>query len=590
MRRKFSRNYSLSVVLPFVVVLIALRAEAKTPSLFLPAVAYGSGGVVVGSAAVADLNGDGNLDLVVADQNGWVGMVSVLLGNGDGTFQPAVTYNSGGNWASSVAIADVNGDGKLDIVVANYWLDYPAGDTNGTVSVLLGNGDGTFQPPTTYLSGGDQATSVAIADVNGDGWPDLVVAHCTPSWEYSECRSVDGVVGVLLNNGDGTFQPAVIYDSGGVQTNLLVAADFNGDGNPDLAVANFVSSDVSVLLGNGDGTFQTAVTYGACPGPSGLAVADLNGDGKLDLVAGGWDVAVLLGNGDGTFQPPTTYGSGGFYVWAVAVADFNGDGKLDLAVANDHAGNYAGSVGVLLGNGNGTFQPAVNYKSDGKGTRSVAAADLTGDGRPELLVTSNSGPIGVLLNDTAPNATKARLTTSGSPSFVSQPVTFAATITSTRGVVPDGRPVTFYDGDTEIGKGTTANGVATFSTSSLRAGPHTIKAIYPGQGTFRPSFGTVKQMVDKYPTATLLSSSLNPSQFGQEVTFTAQVTSSGPTPTGYVKFLDGTKTLGQVRLSGGVATLTTAKLAVGTHSITAEYSGDADNDKSTSPVLYQVVQ
>jgi large repetitive protein len=150
--------------------------------------------------------------------------------------------------------------------------------------------------------------------------------------------------------------------------------------------------------------------------------------------------------------------------------------------------------------------------------------------------------------------------------------------------------VTFFDGTTAIGTGHTAGGIATFSTSSLTAKTHNIKAAYAGDSVFDPSIGGVKQVVDKYATATSLNSSLNPSQFGQAVMFTARVTSSGPTLTGRVKFLDGTTAIGSATLSSGVATLTKSTLAVGTHPITAEYLGDADNAESTSPVLDQVVQ
>ena len=187
--------------------------------------------------------------------------------------------------------------------------------------------------------------------------------------------------------------------------------------------------------------------------------------------------------------------------------------------------------------------------------------------------------------------TKTAVTTSGSPSHVGQPVTFTATVTCRKHTIPDGELVTFYDGSAEIGTGTTTGAVAMFTTSSLTARTHIIKATYTGDGTFEPSTGLVKQVVEKYATATALSSSLNPSNYGQAVTFTATVTPTGPyAPTGKVTFKDGTTGIGTVTMSGGVATLTNPKLAVGTHPITAEYLGDADNAESTSPVLDQVVQ
>jgi FG-GAP-like repeat len=183
-------------------------------------------------------------------------------------FAPAVTYSSGGYYAISVAVADVNGDGKLDLVVANYCASWSAYCYHGAVSVLLGNGDGTFQTAIAYDSGGSSTISVAVADVNGDGKPDLLVESECASRGPNGCRQDVatatggvGVVGVLFGNGDGTFQTVVTYDSGGYGPQSVVAADVNGDGMPDLVVAsNCVSYPecengiVGVLLNKGNGT------------------------------------------------------------------------------------------------------------------------------------------------------------------------------------------------------------------------------------------------------------------------------------------------------------------------------------------------
>jgi len=383
----------------------------------------------------------------------------------------------------------------------------------------------------------------------------------------------------------------------------------NGESSPGATPGN-----VGVLLGNGDGTLQAAVAYPAGgvslpPASSLLAVADVNGDGKLDLVvessqccgSGDGVVGVLLGNGDGTFQPVVIYQSGkGGWGTSVAVADVNGDGKPDI-VATDQCNGancvHKGLVAVLLGNGDGTFQAAQSYSSGGFLTNSVAVADVNGDGKPDVLVANlcadNSldctrSSIGVLLNNTG--VTKTVVTTSVSPSFVGQSVTFTATVTSEYGAIPDGELVTFYDDTAAIGTAATASGVATFTTSSLSGKTHLIKATYPGDEKFEPSTGSVKQVVDKYTTTTALSSSPNPSTYRQAVTFTATVTSAGPTLTGKVEFKDGTKFIGSATLSGGVATFTTSKLAVDTHPIRAQYLGDAASAESTSSVLDQVVQ
>ena len=204
--------------------------------------------------------------------------------------------------------------------------------------------------------------------------------------------------------------------------------------------------------------------------------------------------------------------------------------------------------------------------------------------------TAFNSPQSAPLSGTVPYPTKTSVSTSGSPSFVGQSVTFTATVTSTHGTIPDGELVTFYDGTTALGSAALTSETAMFTTSSLSAKTHTIKATYAGDAAFVSSTGLLGQVVDKYPTTTALSSSSNPSAYGQAVTFTAAVTSAGPTPTGKVWFEDGTTGIATVTLSGGVATFTKSKLAVGTHPITAEYLGDSANAKSTSAVLNQVVQ
>ena len=347
------------------------------------------------SIIVGDFNHDHKLDLAVANANCSSypcppGSLSILLGNDDGTFQPQVTYPTG-TQPQSVITADFNGDSKRDLAVANY------GD--GTVSILLGNGDGTFQPQVTYATG-TQPRSVIAADFNGDGKLDLAVAN-----EYAD------TVSILLGNGDGTFQGHMDYPAGTSPTSLSTG-DFNGDGKLDLVTANFEGGTVSLLLGNGDGTFQFPLSYGTFLNPDCVAAADLNADGKLDVIVTDLSsntVSVLLGNGDGTFQPQQSFATGASPE-SVAMGDLNGDGKLDLVIPTD---TDLGTVSTLLGNGDGTFQSHVDFAT-GLLPVSVALGDFNRDGRVDVATANlNDNTVSVLLNTPV-------LLSTGSLSFGSQ--------------------------------------------------------------------------------------------------------------------------------------------------------------------------
>jgi hypothetical protein len=267
--------------------------------------------------------------------------VSVLLGKGDGTFQPkqTISVGSGSRW---MAVADVNGDGKPHMVIAS---------NSGGIKLLRGNGDGTFQVQQAFATGQGPG-AVAVGDLNRDGKPDLVVAN------YGTLLQPGNTVSVLLGNGDGTFAPQQTFAVGFAPDSIAVA-DVNGDGRPDLVVGcqpfnEYGVNSVSVLLGNGDGTFAPPQTFPVGPTPFSVAVADINADGKPDILVPNVfynTVSVVLGNGDGTFAPPKTY-TVGKYPASVAVADVNGEGKPDLIVANDNGGSVPG--GPCTGTGRGT--------------------------------------------------------------------------------------------------------------------------------------------------------------------------------------------------------------------------------------------
>jgi hypothetical protein len=583
---------------------------------FKPAVTYSSGGYYAFAVLVADINGDGRPDLVVA--NGCATLINlcpvkssvgVLIGNGDGSFKQVQNYDAGGS-ISGIAIADLNGDGRSDVIVADC---APTGvgcwDVEGVVAVLLGNSDGTLAPAVTYDSGGKVAITVTIADVNLDGHADVLVGNVAACNTSDNCGK--GSVGVLLGNGDGTLRPAVAFGSWWPYS--VVVADLNGDGKPDLLTTTTnAGGDVSVLLGNGDGTFQTMVPYSLnAQYQSPAVVADVNGDGKPDILVGSFYcanstilgygcISVLLGRGDGTFESVVTYKSGAVLGGWLAVADINGDGKPDLIAENGCATTCTlGSLGVLLGNGDGTFQPGVMYSSGAGGTSWVGVADLNKDGKPDLVVANPSEgdfTVGVLLNESVllvPTTTS--LISSLKPSVVGQAVTFTATVSSSGGVPANGEIITFKNGSAVLGTATLSGGMASLTTSSLPAGTFTITANYPGDSSFAastsPGLRQVVNSTTKSVTATTLVSSLNPSIYGQKVTWTATVTTSGSVPpTGNVNFKWNGNSIGSATLNAsGVATLTRSNLNADTYPLTAVYAGDASNLGSTSAVVNQVV-
>jgi hypothetical protein len=329
--------------------------------------------------AEGDFNGDGKPDLVMTDagSNPSVLLGSVLLGNGDGTFRPSGfgTFQAGDLPArndpgtlgivTQMVVADLNGDGKPDLAVTNF--------ATNTVIVLLGKGDGSFGAGTAYPTA-PGPRGITVSDFNGDGKPDLAVAADSP-----RDAPGPGNVTLLRGNGDGTFQAAVNLSAGGNATGIA-AGDFNGDGKPDLAVSAFnFNRGVTVLLGNGDGTFQAPISDPA-PATQGFSVVvgDFNGDGKPDLaVSGDYAVSVLLGDGTGSFLPPVSYATtAGNIPVRLVLADVNGDGKLDLLGSDEG--------GVLLGNGDGTFRAAPVFFFGQIGH--VQTADLNRDGKADLLV------------------------------------------------------------------------------------------------------------------------------------------------------------------------------------------------------------
>jgi hypothetical protein len=391
------------------------------------------------SVAVGDFNRDGRTDLVTANQAS--NDVSVLLGNGNGTFQPAVNF-AAGYGPRSVVVADFNSDGKPDLATV----------AGGTVSVLLGNGDGTFQTlKSTVLGFG--AWTIAVGDFNGDGKPDLAVTGQSNS------------VGVLLGNGDGTFQAAQSFAVGADSVSVVIG-DFNGDGKPDLAVPSVSQNCASVLLGNGDGTFQAAQHFAVGASPWSLATGDFNGDGKPDLAvanAAGNSVSVLLNAVQSTtaVSAPVSSTYGQSATWTTSVTS---------------SGTPVTAGTVTFQEGNTPLSPALPLNASGQATFSIATLNVgshtitaTYSGAPGAAGTpgfaSSVGSTSLVINP-------APLSANGVNSRATAGALFTGTVATFTNADPFGSAasytaiITWGDGGTSTG---TITGIGTLSVS----GSHT---------------------------------------------------------------------------------------------------------------------
>jgi hypothetical protein len=503
--------------------------------------------------AVGDFNGDGKPDVVL-------GGGSMMLGNGDGTFTSGPAPNDGN--PISLAVADFNGDGKLDLAAVNFGPYQPPGAIGvfypqtvdqtapGSVMVLMGNGDGTFAATHTLPSTlSPWPTFVATADINGDGIPDLVVTN-------SHTSTGVATVNVMLGNGDGTFTLKSSNPTG--QHPVAVAVgDFNGDGIPDLAVANAYDNPLTILLGNGDGTFRPAPSNpstGISVDPVDLVVGDFNGDGILDIAVANYGapglndwsvpgmVTVLLGRGDGTFTIASEVYARN-HLNSIAVGDFNKDGVPDLAMTD-----FGGLVGILFGDGHGNFTPAGSFPTVANTNgypAYVAVGDFNGDGIADVAVgsqgTTNPYLVPIPPPPTLLNVLPAQANSLGGMT------TATATISKF-----------FIDG----------------------TGTHHVVATYPGDTIYAPSTSGLEELFGEPVPTTLLETAVPASiNYGQTVVLSAALTpltEQNHALTGFVTFAVGSTVLGTGTVAGGGATLSTTLLPAGADTVTATYSGDRD--------------
>jgi hypothetical protein len=483
---------------------------------------------LIGQMAIADFNGDGRQDLAVL--NGEDNSYEILLGNGDGTFQAALAYSVGAT-PGTVAVADFNEDGKLDLAILYA--------TAKQVSILLGNGDGTFSPGGT-LATGNFPVDVKVGALNNDGHADLIV----PNHD-------DDDVQIFLGNGDGTFTTTGTFPAG-TAPGIALIGDLNGDGIPDLFVVD--PFGYTVLPGNGDGTFGSSTSNVLkYPTLADATLGDFNGDGIPDVVMmdGVPDdsLIVFLGKGDGRFTEQSTTIPVGAAPQRIESADLNGDGILDLAVSISGVINPpGGEIQVFLGNGNGTFNPALLIPD----TAAVpylplflSMRDFNGDGIPDIFVG---------------NWTNLNLGSTTADIFLNQ---LSQTATAS------------------------LSGVCIAGT-----GTHQVQANYSGDATYASSSSSpIALNASQVATTIVVSSATATVAYGQAATLTATVTSANGIPGGTVSFMNSGALLGTATLNAsGNATLTTTALPAGADAITVSYGGNCPFAASTSSTTIQVGQ
>jgi hypothetical protein len=608
--------------------------DAAHPGTFLSPTFVNTPTASVDSISVGDLNGDGLLDLIVGDSSNNDAEVLLQDPAHPGTFLPATHV---GATQARPLIADMNHDGTPDIVL------FPGNDR---VTVLLGNpqNPGSFLTPAITQPITNDIHAVAIADMNNDGLPDIVVSNTNAK-----------TISVLLNdaNHPGNLLPKVDYPTGASVFDLAVG-DLNHDGIPDV-VLGAVSSGVTVLLGSTSdpGQLMPPQSYPVTATPAGgrslgVAIGDIDGDGIPDIVSGNYGPVfdLLLGNGDGTFKPAAPFATGPtpntFEATSMAIGDVDGDGLNDVVVGQFYQNSAqiflhqpstlplaitatdlspsatsvvvgssvtitvkvssftnppTGSVTLYESTGS-TFSPIATLTLDGTGaatytttTLQLGSHDFKAHFPGDTIYAPSTSVVETVVVNNVPTVSMT-LTGTPNPGPLGQNVALTVTVISS-GPTPTGN-VTFLDGGpagSVIGTAPlNSNGVAVFNTSSLILGTHTITAVYGGDSNYDTRSATLMEII-RYPAATIsLTSSLNPAPVGQSVTFTAKLMEQGgPAPKGNVIFKDNGRQIAQVSLAAdGSATFSTSALTFGSHTIQAIYSGDANYDSQSTSLIETV--
>ncbi len=544
---------------------------------------------LVRGAALADFNGDGRQDAVVSVNDVYP---RVLAGNANGSFTFLPDPNTPSSFIhdqNSITVGDFNGDGRADYVSS---ASSPVLSQIQGAVYALGKGDGTFGALNTVPGFTDLSdVGTAVGDLNNDGRTDIAASEIGLTQQ-----------GFFLGQPDGSVRQSTTLYSPFLPFCPWVYGDFNKDGYRDAAIVG--GGEIQIENGKGDGTFTPGFIYtaGASPtlgSPSDAIAVDVDGDGNIDILSPiDFNVQVFFGRGDGTFATPvfiplaplpSSASEPEYFYSGINAADFNGDGILDLALTN---GNF---VTIVHGVGNRQFGASENYLA-GNSNGAPLIADFNGDGRPDIMISNNTAStVTVFLNIADAGDVLGKLIVTPEPSTF--PQSFSIHFNVSAAVAASGIPtgtVSFSLDGASIGTVTISNATASLVVNTqVPVGTHVVTAAYSGDLTFHPATFSVQHTVvaPAAATQTALTVTPNPSSYGLPVKLSATVSSASPIQGGSIAFMDGTTVVATQAIGqNGSAKFSTSAFQVGTHALSATYSGAAGFQSSTSNTISLVVQ